>query len=292
MSSAAATMPGVIAAHSADTFELAPFTSFPLMPPATARPPLAKGKVRLVGDIVAVIVAETLAQAMDAGEAVHVDIDPLPAVIDPEAAAADGAPLLFEEHGSNVVFETGIGLEDGDPLEGAAHVAECRTVSQRLAGVPMETNGCVAIPGADGQLTVWIPSQNPVAVRDALAAQLGMEASSLRVAAPMVGGGFGPKAGLYTEHVLISELARALGRPVKWTESRSENMVSMVHGRGMVMNTKIGTDADGTFVGLDVDVVAEAGAYPGIGAFLPVLTQMMARACTTSRRSASMPSPS
>jgi carbon-monoxide dehydrogenase large subunit len=215
--SAAATMPGVIAAHSADTFELAPFTSFPLMPPATARPPLAKGKVRLVGDIVAVIVAETLAQAMDAGEAVHVDIDPLPAVIDPEAAAVDGAPLLFEEHGSNVVFETGIGLEDGDPLEGAAHVAECRTVSQRLAGVPMETNGCVAIPGADGQLTVWIPSQNPVAVRDALAAQLGMEASSLRVAAPMVGGGFGPKAGLYTEHVLISELARALGRPVKWT---------------------------------------------------------------------------
>ena len=206
-----------------------------------------------------------------------VDISPLPAIIDPEAAAADGAPLLFEEHGSNVVFETGIGLEDGDPLEGAAHVAECRTVSQRLAGVPMETNGCVAIPGADGQLTVWIPSQNPVAVRDALAAQLGMEASSLRVAAPMVGGGFGPKAGLYTEHVLISELARALGRPVKWTESRSENMVSMVHGRGMVMNTRLGTDADGTFVGLDVDVVAEAGAYPGIGAFLPVLTQMMSQ---------------
>ena len=259
----------MIAAHSADTFELAPFLSFPLMPPVTARPPLAKGKVRLVGDIVAVIVAETLAQAVDAAEAVVVDIDPLPAVIDPEAAVAEGAPLLFEEHGSNVVFETGIGLEDGDPLEGAAHVSECRTVSQRLAGVPMETNGCVAIPGDDGQLTVWIPSQNPVAVRDALAAQLGMEAANLRVAAPMVGGGFGPKAGLYTEHVLISELARAIGRPVKWTEGRSENMVSMVHGRGMVMNTRIGLDADGTFVGLDVDVVAEAGAYPGIGAFLP-----------------------
>ena len=275
--SAAATMPGVVAAHSADTFELAPFLSFPLMPPVTARPPLAKGKVRLVGDIVAVIVAETLAQATDAAEAVVVDIDPLPAIIDPEAATAAGAPLLFEEHGSNVVFETGIGTgeDDGDPLEGAAHVSECRTVSQRLAGVPMETNGCVAIPGDDGQLTVWIPSQNPVAVRDALAAQLGMEAANLRVAAPMVGGGFGPKAGLYTEHVLISELARAIGRPVKWTEGRSENMVSMVHGRGMVMNTRLGLGADGTFVGLDVDVVAEAGAYPGIGAFLPVLTQMM-----------------
>ncbi|HEX4982551.1 MAG TPA: xanthine dehydrogenase family protein molybdopterin-binding subunit, partial [Ilumatobacteraceae bacterium] len=141
-------MPGVIAAHSADTLEMKPFISFPLMPPATARPPLAKGKVRLVGDIVAVIVAETLAQATDAGEVVGVDVDPLPAVVDPEAAIADGAPLLFDEHGSNVVFETGIGLgeDDGDPLDGAAHVSECRTVSQRLAGVPMETNGCVAIP--------------------------------------------------------------------------------------------------------------------------------------------------
>jgi carbon-monoxide dehydrogenase large subunit len=276
---AALAMPGVIAVHSADTLELKPFISFPMMPPATARPPLAKGKVRLVGDIVAVVVADTLTQAVDAAQAVDVDIDPLPALVDPEAAVADGAPLLFEEHGSNVVFETGIGTgpEDGDPLEGAAHVSECRTVSQRLAGVPMETNGCVAIPGDDGQLTVWIPSQNPVAVRDALAAELGMEAAKLRVAAPMVGGGFGPKAGLYTEHVLVATLARELGRPVKWTEGRSENMVSMVHGRGMVMNTKLGLAADGTFVGLDVDVVAEAGAYPGIGAILPMLTQMMSQ---------------
>jgi carbon-monoxide dehydrogenase large subunit len=97
---AARAMPGVIAVHSADTLELGPFLSFPLMPPATARPPLAKGKVRLVGDIVAVVVAETLAQAVDAAQAVDVDIDPLPAVVDPEAAAAPGAPLLFEEHGS------------------------------------------------------------------------------------------------------------------------------------------------------------------------------------------------
>ncbi|MGH9133057.1 MAG: xanthine dehydrogenase family protein molybdopterin-binding subunit [Ilumatobacteraceae bacterium] len=273
----ARTMPGVVAAHSADTFEMAPFLGFPLMPPATARPPLAKGKVRLVGDIVAVVVADTLAHAVDAGEAVVVDIDPLPAVVDAEAAMADGAPLLFDEHGSNVVFETGIGLDGGDPLEGAAHVAECRTVSQRLAGVPMEPNGCVAIPGDGDRLTVWIPSQNPVAVRDGLAGQLGMDAAQLRVAAPSVGGGFGPKAGLYTEHIIVAALARDLGRPVKWTESRSENMVSMVHGRGMVMNTKLGLAADGTFVGLDVEVVGEAGAYPGIGAFLTFFTQLMSQ---------------
>jgi carbon-monoxide dehydrogenase large subunit len=223
-----------------------------------------------------VVVADTLAHAMDAAQAVVVDGDPLPAGTDPQAALAGGAPILFEDHGSNGVFETAIGA-DQDPLEGAAHVVECRTVSQRLAGVPMEPNGCVAVPGDDGRLTVWMSSQNPVAVREGLAGQLGMEPSQLRVVAPAVGGGFGPKAGLYTEHIIVSALARALGRPVKWTETRSENMVSMVHGRGMVMNTKLGLDADGKFVGLDVDVVADAGAYPAIGAFLPFFTQLMSQ---------------
>ncbi len=206
-------------------------------------------------------------------------ISPLPAIIDPEAARDAGAPLLFEEHGSNVVFETGIGLEDGDPLEGAAHVVGVPDVSQRLAGVPMETNGCVAIPGADGTAhRCGSRSQNPVAVRDALAAQLGMEASSLRVVGTDGSAvASAPRPASTSSTSLISELARALGRPVKWTEGRSENMVSMVHGRGMVMNIRIGPDADGTFVGLDADVVAEAGAYPAIGAFLPVLTQMMSQ---------------
>ncbi|MDH3754069.1 MAG: xanthine dehydrogenase family protein molybdopterin-binding subunit [Acidimicrobiia bacterium] len=273
--SEAEAMPGVIAVHTAGTLELAPWLGFPMFPPVLARPPLATGKVRHVGDIVAAVVAETAAQATDAAEMVFVDYDPLPAVVDIEGAMADDAPLLFEEHGSNVAFETGVGLEDGDPLEGADHVAEIRIVSQRLAGVPIEPNGGVAIPGDDDTLTFWLASQNPIAVRDALAPQLGMEPEKLRVVAPMVGGGFGPKAGLYAEHILIGQLARTTGRPVKWTSTRSEDMVSLVHGRAMVLYGKLGLTSDGVIVGFDAKAVADSGSYPNIGGFLTVFTQTM-----------------
>jgi len=190
-----------------------------------------------------------------------------------EVALADGAPLLFEAHGSNLVFETAIGADE-DPLVGASKVVEGRVVSQRLAGVPMEPNGCVTIPEGD-HLTVWIPSQNPIAVRDAIVGQLGLDPANLRVAAPTVGGGFGPKAGPYIEHLITTRLAQVTGRPMKWTEERSENMVSLVHGRAMILSAKLGLDDDGTIVGLDVDVVADGGAYPAIGAFLTVFTQTM-----------------
>lgn len=268
-------LPGVVSVHTAETLAAEPFLAFPLLPPVFARPPLAKGKVRFVGDIVAAVVAESRTQAVDAGEAIWPDIEPLPAVIDPLEAIADGAPLLFEEHGSNVAFQTALGVDEGDPLEGAAHIAECRVVSQRLAGVPMESNGAIAVPGDDGSLTLWVPSQNPNGVKEALAPYLGIEPEKLRVVAPAVGGGFGPKAGLYTEHILTALLARELGRPVKWTETRSENMVSMAQGRAMVMDARLGLDDDGRFVGLDVKVNAETGAYPAIGAFLVTFTQMM-----------------
>ncbi|MFV0526145.1 MAG: xanthine dehydrogenase family protein molybdopterin-binding subunit [Acidimicrobiales bacterium] len=267
-------MPGVVGVWTADTLALEPFLGFAMFPPAFARPPLAKGKVRQVGDIVAVVMAETQAQAVDAAEAVVVDYDPLPAVVDIEAAADPSSAVLFEEHGSNVVFETGIG-DDEDPLVGAATVSEVKMASQRLAGVPMEPNGCVAIPDGDDHLTVWIPSQNPIAVRDVLVAQLGLDPSKLRVAAPTVGGGFGPKAGAYVEFFITAKLAIETGRPVKWTEERSENMVSLVHGRAMVLSARVGLDADGLIVGLDVNVVADGGSYPATGGFLPVFTQTM-----------------
>lgn len=270
----AVSMPGVIAVHTADTLELDPFLSFPLFPPLFARNLLAKGKVRLVGDIIAVIVAETRGQAVDAAEAVYFDFDLLPAVIDPEAAMAEDAPLLFEEHGSNVCFETGIGLEE-DPLAGAEHVAEVRIVSQRLAGVPIENNGMLAVPGDDGALTVWIPSQNPISVRDALAPALGLDPSKLRAVAPAVGGGFGPKGGNYPEFILTGRLALDLGRPLKWTETRSEDMLSLFQGRGMTMYGKMGLTSDGKITGLEAEVIGEAGAYPAIGGFLIVFTQTM-----------------
>ncbi len=269
-------MPGVRGVWTADTLDLAPFLGFPLFPPHTARPPLAKGKVRFVGDILAVIVADSLAEAIDAAETVFVDYEALTAVTDAEAALTDGAPLIIEEHGSNMVFETAIGAEE-DPLVGAEHVAEGRVVSQRLAGVPMENNGCAVVPGENGHLTIWISSQNPIAVRDALVGQMGLDASNLRVVAPAVGGGFGPKAGPYVEQILTTAVAQQLGQPCKWTEIRSENMVAMAHGRDMVLYAKLGTTNDGIITGLDLDVVANGGAYPAIGAFLTVFTQTMSQ---------------
>ena len=268
-------MPGVLGVYTADNLEVTPHHGMPLLPPPFAMPLPAKGKVRFVGDIVAVVVAESHAQAVDAAEQIFIDYDYLPAIIDPWAALEADAPILFEEIGSNMCFETGLALEDGDPTEGGHHVTEIQMESQRLAAVPIETNGAVAIPDGD-KLTVWIPSQNAIATRGALAGALGMEAENLRVAAPYgVGGGFGPKSGAYPEHILTATLARKLDRPIKWTEMRSENMVSLQHGRAMNMKAKMAFDADGKITGFDVDLVAEAGAYPAIGAILTTFTQTM-----------------
>ena len=269
----AAATPGVVAVYTADNLEVADFVAMPGMP---VRPALAKDTVRYVGDIIAMVVAENREAAADAAELVVVDYEPLAVVTDAEAAIADGAPLLFPDTGSNIVFAIGIN-EDTDPLEGATHITEARVVSQRQAGMPMEPNGIVAIPKPEGALELWIPSQNPVAVRDALAGLLGMEPANLRVAAPAVGGGFGPKSGAYTEHLLTARAAQELGRPVKWTEERSEDLVSLAHGRDMVLYGKLGTTADGMITGIDIRVVANAGAYPAIGAVLPMFTQTMSQ---------------
>ncbi len=272
-------MPGVKAVYTASNLEMAPFLGFPMFPPHTARPMLATGKVRFVGDIIAVVVAESLAQAQDAAENVVADYDPLPAVTNATEALADGAPIIIEEHGSNMIFETAIGAgeDDPDPLEGAEHVTEGSIYSQRLAGVPMEPNGCVAIPQDGGAIDVWISSQNPIAVKEPLVGLLGLEEDKVRVVAPAVGGGFGPKAGPYVEFMLTTKAALELGTPVRWTEIRSENMVSMVHGRDMMLHAKLATTKDGVITGLDVDVVADGGAYPAIGAFLTIFTQTMSQ---------------
>ncbi len=272
-SAEAEAMDGVVGVWTADTLDMPSFQGFAMFDTKLNRPPLAKGKVRFVGDIVAVVVAENRSAAADAAEVVLVEYEPLPAVVDIEAALTDGAPILFEDYGSNMIFETAIAPEE-DPLEGAERVVEGRVVSQRLAGVPMEPNGCLAIPDGD-QMTVWIPSQNPIATKEAIVAMAGLDGDNVRVAAPAVGGGFGPKAAPYVEHYITTRLAAELGRPVKWTEERSENMVSMAHGRAMVMYAKLGLTNDGVITGLDVDLVADAGAYPAIGAFLTMFTQWM-----------------
>jgi aerobic carbon-monoxide dehydrogenase large subunit len=257
-----------------DLLGLDPVQGFVMLPPAFSRPPLADGTVRFVGDIVAAVVAETRAQAVDAAEMVIVDYDPLPAVVDPEAALADGAPILFPDHGSNVAIEFNFG-EDPELLADAEVVVHGRFVNQRIAAVPMEPNGILVEPRPQGRLEVTVPTQAPFGVRDGLAPALGLEPDAIHVIAPAVGGGFGAKTGAYCEHVLSAALAQRLGRPVKWTETRSENMVAMTHGRGQVQEVDLGLKRDGTIVAVGAKIVCDAGAYPSIGAFLPFLTRTM-----------------
>jgi carbon-monoxide dehydrogenase large subunit len=272
----AESMPGVKAIYHAggDDLGLPSLQGFAMMPETLNRPVLATGKVRFVGDIVAAVVAESAAQASDAAEAVIVDYEILPSFTNPVDGLAADAPLLFPETGSNICFVSEFGKDDGDPTEGAEVVAEVTMVSQRLAGVPMENNGVVAVPDGDG-LTMWVSHQTPHSAHAGYAPMLGLEPDKLRVVCPWVGGGFGPKAAVYVEHIVAGKAAMALDKPVKWIATRSEDMVALVQGRDYVMNARLGVNNDGKIVGLDASVVAAAGAYPAIGAILPILSQLM-----------------
>ena len=270
-------MPGVLAVYHAagDGLGLASFQGFPMLPDTFNRPIFANDRVRFVGDIVAAVVASTSSEAVDAANAVVVDIDPLPAIVSAVDGLAPDAPVLFPEAGSNVCFATAHGADE-DPLVGAEVVAEVEMVSQRLAGAPMEPTGCLIVPGEpDGGVTCWISHQAPHSVHPAFAGVLGLEPALVRVVCPWVGGGFGPKAAMYVEYLVAAAAAMRLGQPVKWVETRSEDMVTLVHGRDYLMTAKLGLTNDGKIVGLDANVIANAGAYPAIGAILPMLTQMM-----------------
>ena len=275
--SEAVNMPGVLAVYTSDNLEMPAVNQSEFMAPSMNRPPLAVGRVRFVGDIIAAVVAESHSQAVDAAEQVIVDYDPLPANADIEAALADDAHILWEGAENNVCFAIGNEYDGPDVTEGADTVVSERIVTQRLAGVPMEPNGCVAIPEGDS-MTFYASTQAAHGLRDGLAPNLGMEPENLRVVAPWVGGGFGPKAGLYIEFILCGKAAQELTRPVRWTEQRGENMLSMAQGRAMVMTADLGVNSDGSIVGLKARVVADAGAYPAIGAILPMLTMQLSQA--------------
>jgi len=267
--SEALSMPGVLAVHTSATLDIAPEPTMPFLDQVMARPHLCVDKVRFVGDIVAVVVAETVAQAVDATEMVIVDYEPLPVVADVESGMAEDAPLIWE----SLVFETSSNY-DADVLAGAKTVVRERLVSQRLAAAPIEPIGCLA--EVDGEhLTMWIPSQNPITVADQIAASVGVDRDNLRVAAPAVGGGFGAKGGYYTEFGLVGKIALLLDRAVMWTSTRSEDMLALTQGRGQIIDVELGIDEDGGLVGLRGECLADAGAYGGLGAFLTSLTQLM-----------------
>ena len=271
----AASMPGVVAVfHAGNDLGMPAMQGFAMLPPDYNRPIFASERVRFVGDVIAAVIAQSQAQANDAAQQVIADIDPLPAVVNALDGLKPGAPLLFPATGSNICFVSEFGKDAGDPCEGADTVAEVTMVSQRLAGVPMEANGVVAVP-QNGGLTMWVSHQAPNSIHEAYAPMLGLDPAQLRIVCPWVGGGFGPKAAGYVEHLIAAKAALTLGKPVKWVESRSEDMVSLVHGRDYVMTARLGVNNDGKIVGLDAEVTAAAGAYPAIGAILPMLTQMM-----------------
>ena len=272
--SAVASIPGAQVFTAADV-ELAAFPPPPIpgINDKMVRPFLASDVVRFVGDIVAVVLTEDRASGVDAAELVLVDYEPLPAVVDPEAALA-GDVLLYPELGTNVCASHPLEAPDDALFEGCEVVVSGRLVSQRLAACPLEARGCVAELGEDGRMTLWLSTQTPHLDRHVLGLFLGLGDEGVRVVAPDVGGGFGAK-GLSVETVIVPWLARKTGRPVRWTETRSENMVAMQHGRAAVLDFTLGGSREGDVQAYRLRVVQDAGAYPGLGAILPGFTALM-----------------
>ena len=271
--SEAAAMPGVAAVLLARDLDLAPQPPSDEVEGPFERPVLAEDVVRYVGEPVALVLAETAAQAQDAAETVRVDLDPLDAVIGPEAAADPRAALLFPPAGSNVAAGSEERWEE-DVLAEADLVVRLRVRHQRLAPVPMEPNALLVEPGDDRPLTLWVSTQVPFDVRDDVAERLGLERDAVRVVAPDVGGGFGAKLQIYPEYLACVAAAVRFGRPVAWAETRSESMVGLTHGRAQIHDVELGSTRDGRLVGLRVDLLADMGAYP-IAAYLPPTTRSM-----------------
>src|SRR5215470_148110 len=276
---AASAMPGVVGVFVAGDIGGLRMPPVEDSPEVFARPLIAIDRVRFVGEPVAVVVAQTKAQAVDAADAVAVDYEPLAPVIDPEAALEPGAPILFDAHGSNLAIRVDNMADDPGALEGAATVVRGRFVNQRVAPVPMEPNGALAIAGVghdQPSVTLWASVQAPHDTRRVVAGVLGLDPAAVRVRTAAVGGGFGGKIPTYPEHVVIAWLARHLGSAVRWSETRSENMVAMTHGRGQVQHVELGAAGDGRVLGLRVFVIQDIGAYASEAATLPPLTGLMA----------------
>jgi carbon-monoxide dehydrogenase large subunit len=270
----ARTVDGVVAAWTAADLPDLPAVPGPPRsgyPAAMNRPALATGRVRFVGDPVAVVVATDRYRAEDGADLVEVDIDPLPAVLDPVAAAAEDAPRLYSGL-SNVASERQLGEPCADELARCPVVVETTVRNQRLAATSMETRGILARPEPSGGLTVWCSHQAPHRLRAALAGAFGLDPAAVRVVVPAVGGAFGAKSQTYPEYLVVVAAALRLGRPVRWIEDRYEALTAGTHGRGQVSTLRLGLAPDGRFRALQVEIWADVGAYPGTGDFIPALT--------------------
>jgi carbon-monoxide dehydrogenase large subunit len=285
--SAALDAPGVVA-----VLTVADMTDLPAPPPAEppdpnappaegpiplggiwSEPLFAVDRVRFVGEPVALVLTDSTYAGEDAAELVSVDYEQLPAVPSIEAALA-GETLLFPEAGTNVCTQ-GLGKVDDDSIfDGCEVIVEGDVVNQRVACLPMEGRSTAAV-WKNGKLTVWASTQNAQIARLILTA-VGLPPDAIRVVAPDVGGGFGAKIGIDRESIIIAWAAKHTGRPVRWVETRNENLTSMTQGRAQLHHIKIGGTRDGHIRAYRLDVIQDTGAYPRMSGFLPMLTNLMA----------------
>jgi aerobic carbon-monoxide dehydrogenase large subunit len=273
---AAKEAPGVLGVFTADEIDLPPFPhGNPMFPAGSERPNIAKGKVRFVGEALVAIVAKTQAQAVDASELVIVEIETLPAVIDIDHALADTS-IIHEQVGTNTY--TRFASERQADFSGCELVLELRVVNQRINGAPMEPRSGLAywepFPHGD-RLVHYSSCQGAHPTRDVLSKLYNLPIERVRAVVPDVGGGFGVKSRTIGEELTLGWLSREVGRPVQFTETRSESMMAMPQGRGQCMDIKIGGTREGRITAYQVHVTQDAGAYPLLGAFLPAMTQRM-----------------
>jgi len=273
-------IPGVVAVYTPGRLNsmlksgIVPEDAFPAAK-YVPRLPLAQ-KARHQGDPVAMVVASDRYVAYDAAERVVVDYEPLEPVLDPEAAMRPNAPLVHEELGSNIALDLPLSGGDVDDALSKAHrVIEETLYDQRVIPAAMEVRGAVA--SYDGStLTLWTSTQVPHTVRKYLANILGLPAGRVRVIQPDVGGAFGSKLSIYPEEVAVAAASVALGRPVKWVNTRMEDMLSTNHGRDMRLKYRVGFNNDGVVVAIDGELLVDMGAYHMlIGTLLPIIAAQM-----------------
>src|SRR6266498_1491925 len=283
--SAALQLPGVVAAYSGADLASEWAAGLPCgwpVAPVTNIPnhwPVAQDKARLIGDAVAVVVADTRAHAVDGAEAVDVDYEQLPAVTSIEEALAEGAPVIHEEFGNNVCYQD-LKIASGDVdkvFSEAPVVVKERYYHPRLIPNAIEPRGVLVQPAvASGEFTIWSATQVPHFLRTLIALTLGISENRIRAIAPEVGGGFGSKLNAYVEEFTAVALARKLGKPIKWVESRSEGYLSTIHGRDVIQDMEVAATEEGKLLGARVSLLADMGAYhqllspiiPILGAFL------------------------
>ena len=283
----AVAMPGVIRVFTPDDLRrwLKPLPLFGVAPPGlaaairfdvrqAAQYALCRGSARHVGEIVAMVVADTRARAEDAAERIEVDWEPLPAVVDLDAAVEPSASLLHPEWGTNVAIAFTHGIGDVDAAFASADVSISETFHiQRYVGMPLETRGVVAAwDRRDGTLTTWNSTQVSHFVQQGLTVALDLPPHKIRVIAPDLGGGFGTKASGYPEDALIPIAAMVLNRPLKWIEDRREHMMGSAHARHQVHEISLAARRDGTILGLRDRIRLDLGAYNVWGIVLPYNT--------------------